>query len=755
MSKVTLNDITTAHNSITGLNNNFQAIEEAFDNTISRDGSTPNSMDVDLDMNNNKVLNVKNPTQDYDIANKGYVDQSVLTALSNIENDPSQTLVFVDTIADLLSLDVDLYSNAFVKEDGRGGVFIYDATQSAVNNDGTIFNGWVRQYDGVVNVKWFGAVGDGVTDDTTAIQAAIDAVEVVGGGTVFFPAGTYRIDKNTGTNDRWGIKIDSSNVTLLGETGTAFRRYSTDITTYANAYPILFIGVADNDSGTQTSNVRIEGIKFIGEDTRHSVLGSTLHDGRYAVEVKNTSHIVIIDCEFTLIDSSAIFTQKPVSYDYVNSVYYNTTKNYDLTVSDCNFSAASHSTPGRALIHAIALSGVDGARINRNYFEWCDDAVAGNTTYDDLVDVETDTYTPTVPGWTLGAVKRRGRGWVISDNHFVNSSEHALYISAMDIVISNNVFRTDEPSICNKSQCKNRSRNSSITGNTFSNIVTAIEVAEPSFNVSVSGNVISVSDTCDTSGGVIDVNAESIVSFINNRSDFLDTYYPVSEITIDNNIITFQPGASTGISEIAIRLYSASSSEPEFPNGGQISNVIISNNVFKNFKYGVYNIGAVIKNVIIVGNTFVAKDFTISGFDASTTMNTTAVLSNHYGHTYSLGQFRFNDNHVMGAEYLIKSTSGTGTSMYLPNGMSGNTVDYIQNFTSSDFRAITMQNMFTGNRGSYFIDRTWDSGQAVGNSLGDGASSDTGKRTCFQWTSNALRYYYDDTGNFSDLSINT
>jgi polygalacturonase len=43
----------------------------------------------------------------------------------------------------------------------------------------------------VYNVKTFGARGDGQALDTPAINRAIDAAAKAGGGTVFFPAGSF------------------------------------------------------------------------------------------------------------------------------------------------------------------------------------------------------------------------------------------------------------------------------------------------------------------------------------------------------------------------------------------------------------------------------------------------------------------------------------------------------------------------------------------------------------------------------------
>lgn len=45
----------------------------------------------------------------------------------------------------------------------------------------------------IVSVKDFGAVGNGIADDTTAIQAALNAAFTAGGGSVYVPTGTYKI----------------------------------------------------------------------------------------------------------------------------------------------------------------------------------------------------------------------------------------------------------------------------------------------------------------------------------------------------------------------------------------------------------------------------------------------------------------------------------------------------------------------------------------------------------------------------------
>jgi hypothetical protein len=55
--KPNITNIASGYASNTQLNANFQALQNAFDNTLSLDGSTPNAMQADLDMNGNDILN--------------------------------------------------------------------------------------------------------------------------------------------------------------------------------------------------------------------------------------------------------------------------------------------------------------------------------------------------------------------------------------------------------------------------------------------------------------------------------------------------------------------------------------------------------------------------------------------------------------------------------------------------------------------------------------------------------------------------
>jgi len=54
---VTVTDVSSGYNR-SAINENFEAIETALQDAVSRSGNTPNDMDADLDMDSNDILNV-------------------------------------------------------------------------------------------------------------------------------------------------------------------------------------------------------------------------------------------------------------------------------------------------------------------------------------------------------------------------------------------------------------------------------------------------------------------------------------------------------------------------------------------------------------------------------------------------------------------------------------------------------------------------------------------------------------------------
>lgn len=99
-----------------------------------------------------------------------------------------------------------------ITADGIAGLFKYDSTDTtSTDNGGTIIvagtKRWKRVFDGAVNVKWFGAKGNGITDDTLAIQAALNSVLSVNGGHIKISNGNYIISATLNIGLWTGFKI--------------------------------------------------------------------------------------------------------------------------------------------------------------------------------------------------------------------------------------------------------------------------------------------------------------------------------------------------------------------------------------------------------------------------------------------------------------------------------------------------------------------------------------------------------------------
>lgn len=77
MAKLTLVDLTNLENqssAVATLASNNTATETAMEKTLSRDGTSPNTMEASLDMNSNTIVNLPEPTTDTEPVTKGYGD---------------------------------------------------------------------------------------------------------------------------------------------------------------------------------------------------------------------------------------------------------------------------------------------------------------------------------------------------------------------------------------------------------------------------------------------------------------------------------------------------------------------------------------------------------------------------------------------------------------------------------------------------------------------------------------------------------
>ena len=235
--KPSITTIASGYYSRNALNTNFENLRDKFDNTLSLDGSTPNAMQADLDMNSNDILNAQTTNTESLRIN------GVLVAPTSIITAPDATAINYN----------------------QGGTGAQNRTLASRLRDH-------------VSVKDFGAVGDGVTDDTTAIQNALNS----GAKTVYAPAGTYVVNATLSVPKDVSIMGDGANATTFDCSNTPdgsitdAAHIKTPLATFT-ALPALGSNVTKNDTTLTFSSaptLSVGDIIVIYNPTDFSWLGS-------------------------------------------------------------------------------------------------------------------------------------------------------------------------------------------------------------------------------------------------------------------------------------------------------------------------------------------------------------------------------------------------------------------------------------------------------------------------------------------------
>ena len=139
----------------------------------------------------------------------------------------------------------------------------------------------------VVSVKDFGAVGDGVTDDTAAIQAAITGSS---SKTLFFPPGQYKITSTLNLLDNTQY-LGSQNSFLnftVSEFGLKLPASASNIEITGLTIQGPFARGIGNDIGNTASNIKI---------LENTISGATLPGGGYTAGIflTNASDSIVIE----------------------------------------------------------------------------------------------------------------------------------------------------------------------------------------------------------------------------------------------------------------------------------------------------------------------------------------------------------------------------------------------------------------------------------------------------------------------------
>lgn len=285
-----------------------------------------------------------------------------------------------------------------------------------------------------VSVKDFGAIGDGVADDTSAMQSAHNT-----GNIIYYPAGTYNFTKITMTSG--GIKGDGQTLTKLVSTNND----TSDIIGWVGAGQSSYNGTSNGPLferftlsalTTKTGGGSLSLAPSIGEVSFATLLDITFQGGYIGFNTVAASHWNISRCNFINYYYSGVLVQNTNNNDSGDSTIEQCTFNMGIAGSVVNAGVRQISSGGLRIVNCKFLGGAYGYKM---------DAVLSKNVADLLIvgcSIENQSlagiqFNKTSGAYSWGSI-------VISSNEFGNiplmiiANDASNFLS--DIIIVGNTF---------------------------------------------------------------------------------------------------------------------------------------------------------------------------------------------------------------------------------------------------------------------------------------------------------------------------